>query len=301
MTNMKNKLNSKAPVVVGGVGGSGTRLIADILMELGYYIGSDLNESLDNLAVTLLFKRPHWYKKKIACIESHVCRGLNILTRTMTEQKPSILNPAEIHYFLDAVLYMYRHGHDHLGNGKGTWAIQRAINVLKYKNINAVRRVGWGWKEPNSHIYLHWLYRYYPEMKYIHLIRNGLDMAYSSNQAQLHNWGFIWGIDQERIEHEPQWASLEYWIQANRHAINVGRTMSSRKFMVLNYDHLCESPMDELLRLFAFLEVDIASIALDYYSNKIRMPKTIGRHRQFDGSVFEKRQVDCVREMGFNV
>jgi RNase adaptor protein for sRNA GlmZ degradation len=110
MTNMKNKLNSKSPVVVGGVGGSGTRLIADILMELGYYIGSDLNKSLDNLAVTLLFKRPRWYKKKIACIESHVRRGLNILTRAMTEQKTMVLNPAEIHYFLNAVLDMYRYG-----------------------------------------------------------------------------------------------------------------------------------------------------------------------------------------------
>jgi hypothetical protein len=59
--------------------------------------------------------------------------------------------------------------------------------------------------------------------------------------------------------------------------------------------------VDELLRLFSFLEVDTASIAMDHYSSKIRMPNTIGRYRQFDGSVFEKRQVDCVGEMGFSV
>src|SRR5580658_3856252 len=44
-------------VAVGGVGGRGTRLGAALLQILGYYIGDDLNESLDNLWFTLLFKR----------------------------------------------------------------------------------------------------------------------------------------------------------------------------------------------------------------------------------------------------
>jgi hypothetical protein len=43
-------------VVVGGVGGSGTRLVATCLQRLGVRIGPDLNESLDNLFFTLLFK-----------------------------------------------------------------------------------------------------------------------------------------------------------------------------------------------------------------------------------------------------
>jgi hypothetical protein len=301
MTMLKNIRNYKAPVIVGGVGGSGTRLIADILMELGYYIGSDLNESLDNLAVTLLFKRPLWYKKNIACIESHVRRGLNILTRTVADQKPIMLNLYEIQYVINAALDMYRHGRDHLGNSKGRWVVQRAVNVIKPKNPNLARFTGWGWKEPNSHIYLSFLQHYYSDIKYVHVIRNGLDMAYSSNQAQLRNWGFIWGIDQARIEQNPQWASLEYWIQANHQAINVGRTMGSGKFMVLNYDQLCESPEEGLLRLFSFLEVNPANVDLDHYSGKIKMPKTTGRYRQFDWNVFEKRQVGCVRELGFSV
>ena len=298
---MINKLNDKSPVVVGGVGGSGTRLIADILMDMGYHMGFDLNETLDNLAFTLLFKRPHWYKAKMGCIEGHIRRGLDILNRGMTQQKPLMLSPAEVQFFLNAVLYMYRHGHNHLGRGKGKWSLQRAFKLLASKPQKAISYNGWGWKEPNSHIYLKWLDRYYSELKYVHVIRNGLDMAYSSNQTQLYNWGYIWRIDQERIKHNPRWASLEYWIQANRHAINIGRTMGSRRFMILNFDHLCESPLDELFRLFSFLEVDTAGIAMDHYSGKISIPKTIGRYRQFDSSVFEKRQMDCVREMNFSV
>ena len=36
-------------VAIGGVGGSGTRLIARMLGQLGWYLGDDLNESVDNL------------------------------------------------------------------------------------------------------------------------------------------------------------------------------------------------------------------------------------------------------------
>src|SRR5690606_16779845 len=49
----------------------------------------------------------------------------------------------------------------------------------------------WGWKEPNSHIFLDYLCKSIPDMKYIHVCRNGLDMAYSTNQNQLKLWGEI--------------------------------------------------------------------------------------------------------------
>lgn len=44
-------------VVVGGVGGSGTRWVSHVLAACGVDMGPDQNESLDNLTYTLLFKR----------------------------------------------------------------------------------------------------------------------------------------------------------------------------------------------------------------------------------------------------
>src|SRR5687767_12628130 len=45
------------PVGIGGIGGSGTRVGAALLQMLDFYIGDDLNQALDNLWFTLLFKR----------------------------------------------------------------------------------------------------------------------------------------------------------------------------------------------------------------------------------------------------
>ncbi|MDA8773483.1 hypothetical protein N9M65_02775 [Luminiphilus sp.] len=60
-------LSEAAPVVVGGIGGSGTRVIAQLLQSLDFDMGSDLNESLDDLGFTALFKRPSLWP-----LEDHV-------------------------------------------------------------------------------------------------------------------------------------------------------------------------------------------------------------------------------------
>ncbi len=60
---MTERRNPNRPLVaIGGMGGSGTRLIARILVECGIYMGSDLNEALDNLVFTRLFKDPVWFR-----------------------------------------------------------------------------------------------------------------------------------------------------------------------------------------------------------------------------------------------
>ena len=46
------------PCAIGGLGGSGTRVVAQILRDVGIFMGTDLNGANDNLWFTLLFKRP---------------------------------------------------------------------------------------------------------------------------------------------------------------------------------------------------------------------------------------------------
>ncbi len=49
-------------IAIGALGGSGTRAVAQILIDVGVYLGDDLNVSNDNLLFTRLFKDPKWYK-----------------------------------------------------------------------------------------------------------------------------------------------------------------------------------------------------------------------------------------------
>ena len=191
---MPSFISTESPVIIGGGGGSGTRVIAEILKAHGYYIGSDLNEASDNLWFTLIFKRPAWLKKEISLTSSHrLNQGMMIFEKAM-------LGGGK--YSLDDKLFLAKAacsisltGHDHLRSGHGKWPFYRAASILKRAHITNNNIQPWGWKEPNSHIYIEQLGKYFPNAKYIHVMRNGLDMAFSNNQAQLYNWSWLYGID----------------------------------------------------------------------------------------------------------
>src|SRR5205085_158546 len=111
-----------------------------------------------------------------------------------------------------------------------------------------------GWKEPNTHIFLDRLQSAFPEMKYIQVMRNGLDMAYSSNQNQLRLWGpFIFGTRDYEVN--PRW-SLKYWCLVHHRIQSIGKTMPGR-FLLLNYDDFCSSPQKGLHDLLDFLKVAV--------------------------------------------
>ena len=72
-----------SPIIIGGIGGSGTRVIAEILTLLDVYLGRALNKSLDNLWFTALFKRRDLFEKNPEIRKGEIREGLDILTEAM--------------------------------------------------------------------------------------------------------------------------------------------------------------------------------------------------------------------------
>src|SRR3972149_1061765 len=204
--------NWLGPVAIGGVGGSGTRVGAEILIHLGFYMGKDLNSANDNLWFTLLFKRPRWFLENSEKNESQIVKGLSIFEKAMT--------------------------------------------LIRSKKPDTSRYIGWGWKEPNTHIYIELLDKYFQNLKYIHLIRHGIDMAYSSNQSQVYNWGTMFGIKADDPSTPLPKLSLKYWNKANRRAMDFGYKLLRERFLVVNFDKLCTNPWCEIERLIDFLGID---------------------------------------------
>lgn len=66
---LKPERNKSNPIVIGGVGGSGTRMVAGLLQSFDVNLGDALNESLNILWFTLLFRRPSWKTAKPSVLE----------------------------------------------------------------------------------------------------------------------------------------------------------------------------------------------------------------------------------------
>jgi len=65
-------VSPESPLAIGGVGGSGTRVVAAAAIALGIDMGCDLNPALDNLFFTLLFRAreapdlpPHEFARRV--------------------------------------------------------------------------------------------------------------------------------------------------------------------------------------------------------------------------------------------
>ena len=295
---MQNYDVLSGPVIIGGVGGSGTRVVAKIIEHLGYYIGKDLNSARDNLWFLLLFKRPRWYRRA-QHNRQKLFIGLSLFTNAMLHRKfPSW---PQLIFLIRAVVEISVFGQNHKGEGRGAWPFVRAWNMLAMKPQRLFQYDGWGWKEPNTHIYLECLAEYFKDFKYIHTVRHGLDMAFSKNQQQLYNWGPFFDVKIPSTKDEEPAASLKYWVMSNKRALEFGKKLGDTKFLVVNFDKLCLLPEPEIQRIVSFLNIEPSAEKLETAFNIPKRPKSLGRYRDQDLGQFHPTDLHDLEALGFSL
>jgi len=290
-------------IVIGGVGGSGTRVVAMILASLGLDIGNDINESFDNLTFTLFFKR-----KDILKISDEEFNKLLILFNKSFLSKK--YTNEELKYIFNLTkIYRSRHPKE--------WLVERAKNIVNKEKPDFITKLiinynnniqdisnkrlhltGYGYKEPNTHIILERLLKYYPEMKYIHVIRNGLDMAFSDNQNQVKFWG--WMYLSKSDFNNIHFASLKYWVIVHKKIFKLAKELGPDRFLIINFDKLCMKPNKLLKKLCKFL--NISSKCISGLKYLIDPPsESIGKFRKYDLSIFDPGDIAFVKKLGFDI
>lgn len=274
-----------SPVAVGGVGGSGTRLIAQILRHLGFYLGDDLNKASDNLWFTLLFKRTELWE--VGQAGDSIDQAVQAFRAVMVGD--TSLSPAQVDW-IESLAVVDRPQHN------SAWLGERVESLRRVAALQSQRHGRWGWKEPNTHIFWDRLQGAFPRMKYIHVMRNGLDMAHSSNQNQLRLWGSFF-LNSTEYQMSPFW-SLKFWCCVHRRILALGKNMPGQ-FLLLNYDDFCSSPEASLKPLLTFLEIDAGAVVEDSLLNLVLPPQSIGHFRQFGLAVFDPADVEFAKSLGF--
>ena len=135
-------------------------------------------------------------------------------------------------------------------------------------------------------------------MKYVYVVRNGLDMAFSENQNQLK---YFWGdlLLEGDISPSPLNA-LRYWVAAHKRMQGFRQRMGHRLHF-LSFDRLCVDPEGELEALREFAGIQVSKQRVAELAAEITLPATSGRFRQHDLSAFDPLDVEFVRQMGFEV
>ncbi|PJB55099.1 MAG: hypothetical protein CO098_18060 [Bacteroidetes bacterium CG_4_9_14_3_um_filter_41_19] len=287
----------QGPIVIGGIGGSGTRVLASILKVFNVYIGDDLNRPLDNLTYTFLFKRPLWYNRNHLNADK-IRTGIRIIEKSMLNNH--FYSISELTFLINATISMAKSGHNTQKKGTGSWAFHRLFHILLERQKDIQSYSGWGWKEPNSHLILENLHEHFNGFKYIHTIRHGLDMAYSDNQQQLYNWGKMFGVGLPEIKEEIPFASFRYWVKVNRRIIELRKKIGSDKIYLINFDEFCLNPEPEIRKIINFIGIEVGENQLEKAIGIPSIPDSKDRYKEHDLTIYREDDLQFLHSLGYS-
>lgn len=228
-----------APALVVGTGGSGTRITAQLMLAAGVHLGPDRNPANDTRQMTR-FLRLHArrYLEESQWIDGG---GSN-----------SIPPPAD----------------DLLSE------LKAAIDRLMESAPDGAR---WGAKNPPNIYVLPLLDTAFGDARVVQFVRDGRDMAYSSNQNQLEVYGELVVGD---LAGEPDPVrSIALWSRMNLAALSYAREHLEDRHMVLRYEDICADPRGGATRLLEHLELPVTEAILDQAEKTIAISASAGRWR----------------------
>ena len=265
-------------ISVGGIGGSGTRMVAKALQELGYFIGNDLNKPLDNLLFTLLFKRQNILTLDKTSFEATWMLYKKLLSKSseLTQQEKALLESLVKE---DRTLHELR------------FLKERVSNIEMYREFS---QNSWAWKEPNTHIVIEKLLESESKLKFIYVYRNGLDMAHSSNQNQLKLWGPLF-FNSYQVEITPQ-NSLKYWVMIHKRMLLIQKQYPHR-ILFLEFESFCTNVKEKLEEMAKFCEVVISTQSIEKLESIIVLPSSVGRYKSFSLDCYHMDDLEYVRKV----
>jgi hypothetical protein len=136
----------------------------------------------------------------------------------------------------------------------------------------------WGWKEPRSIYLVGFLARTLPGMRFIHVVRDGRDVAFSKNQNQprKHGHAFL-GSESPQPDAPPR--AIELWSAVNTEAADLGERELGERYRRIRYEDLCADPEPVVAGVLDFLGL---AGDPDELAGLVEPPPTLGRWREMD-------------------
>jgi hypothetical protein len=173
------------------------------------------------------------------------------------------------------------------GTDFGNWASSVPAEA-EQMFIRAVRAHGggglarWGWKHPHSYLLLPFLHRMIPNLTFVQVVRDGRDIALSSNQRQLSQYGELL-LGQSSAATSAADRSAAFWSMANCLSADYAETHLGQNYLLLRLEEICADPASALSGLARLLRLSPACYSRDNRipacHGIIAVPTSLGRWR----------------------
>jgi hypothetical protein len=243
------------PVVICATGGSGTRAMRVILERAGVFMGA--GDSVNNVGDAMTFEP--FLDEVINPVMSHT-RGLDY----RLDELPADLTARMLKEFRACLR---------------RWLAERPRPAAR-----------WGWKNPRAMYLLPVIREVFPKVRVIHMVRDGRDMAVSTNQWQfIKHYEAVLGRD--RTGDEDPVESCRLWSKANIDAARWAEREIPGRYLRVRLEDLAQRPRDVGREVLAFLDLD--QRLLDHAIAEIAEPPSLFRwQRIISAEALETLQIE---------
>jgi hypothetical protein len=270
------------PVMIGGVGGSGTRVVTAVLQSCGLHLAGPINDQLDSIWMTLMFERPGWLTALMG--DERPVSALVHAARTIR----SMYNGAQLPRGKLAVLAAAAAETATLGYDPDG-PVRRWPPAVPFRFVadylgtrhDPIPPGPWGWKAPVNQVVLPELLEAFPRARYIHVVHHPLDIAWSGNTRGAWQWGSLCGYDRDAVQRAPHNARLAWWLYTMEHTIAMAQGLRERVAWV-SLEAICARPgaLTRQLSTFAGLRPDAGVVRVA--AAQVEPPASMGRWREHD-------------------
>lgn len=143
-----------------------------------------------------------------------------------------------------------------------------------------------GWKSPRSLYVMPFLAQRLPDLRFLHLVRDGRDMALSANQLQLARYGELLLSAAERQCSEAE-RSIALWNRVNLWAADLGEHLGAA-YLRVRFEDLCARPAAVTGEVFRFFDLpgDLRQAA-----RLVAPPESLGRWRRADAELVARLEL----------
>ena len=192
-----------------------------------------------------------------------------------------------------------------------TTTVQEFCNTLGMAFAERDNKRYWADKTPDYGPYMHMLSELWPDCKFVHIIRNGLETAVSMSRHHGFQWmvatGERWWVPASFNRYyqaapkadKPFESFLDLWYWRLQRIRNEATRLSPGNYMEVRFDELLENPGRTLSNIAEFVDLPAEHTCLSQAAARVDPSSTKSSAHDFDGTALSVRTRTLLENLGY--
>jgi hypothetical protein len=274
MDALAQKIREMKPLILIGMHRSGTSLTVRLLTDLGMHMGNHFSRDAEAI----------YFQKINRQVYHAVSATWGFVDPLLKAMKSQAFMEKQTERILDQLF----HSPPYTGRG-----ISRFFGRQSWQKLRLGEQVDWGWKDPRTTItFPIWLH-VFPQARFLHILRNGIDVAISIHRRSLKQKSKLWKR-MIPLDYCPETLDFNYcfrlWEKHLYHVLENRQVIEPENYLEIRYEDLLANPELQLKAIARFAELPVLPGSLAKASQRINI-------NRLDNSLFAEAYQDQIKDL----